>query len=274
MLSRGLAVAIAFAAVTSQVHAAEIELRHINDQYSSFEIEDDLYTGTVGVSGTVAGWTFDLDEYLFTDKVNGLRFDETYLTVARELLEADSAWSVRARAGAVHLGRGLYGQRLQNFVHEILQQEEVDLPYVGGSKSYGFVRLNVGRELFANKRVAFAALMEVESAGFKGHVRVAVTGRRALGRGFGLHAEYGQRYSDTSYAPLLPWIKGSEPAFAIGVEYKRFLDLTWSRNHFGTGEYHWHVTARVRFGKAARTRSQAGTVVSSTPFSPPQPLAR
>ena len=93
---------------------------------------------------------------------------------------------------------------------------------------------------------------EIESAGFKGHARVALNGRRALGGGFGLHVEAGTRFSDTSYAPLAPWIEEHEPTFAVGADFKGFLDLTWSSNHFGTGESHWHVTARARFGATAK----------------------
>jgi len=90
----------------------------------------------------------------------------------------------------------------------------------------------------------------------------------------GLHAEVGTRYTATSYAPLEPWIESTEPAFASGIEYKRLLALTWTANHFGTGDNHWHLTVRARLGEGARKRDQAGTVVSRTPFSPPQPLAR
>ena len=252
MMSRWVSAAMVFAALSANVHGAEIEFRHINDLFSASPIEDDLYTATLGVATTVDGWSIDLDEYLFTDKSNGLRFDETYLTVAKDLLRPDSKWYVRARVGAARVGRGLYGQRLQNFAHTVLGEEELDLPYVPGSQTYVFARLNVARQVFANERVSVTPLIEVESAGFKEHARVAVGAWRNLGGGFGLHAEAGVRFSDTSFAPLVPWIEESDPTLTVGVGYKGYLDLTWTTNYFGTGDNHWHVTARAHFGAGAK----------------------
>ena len=215
-------------------------------------MEDDLYTATLGLAASVGRWSFDLDEYLFTDKGSGLRFDETYVTVSRDFLETDSKWQLRVRAGGVHLGRGLYGERLQNFVHEVLKQDEVFLSYVPESKTDFFVRLDVRRNLVASKRVVFAALMEVESAGFKEHARIGLEAGRNLSAGFELHAGVGLRYTDTDYAPLVPWIEDSDPTFGAGFRYKEFLDLTWTTNYFGTGDNHWHVTFRSQFGDGTR----------------------
>jgi hypothetical protein len=252
MVPRWISAVLFLGALAAPVHGAEIEIRHINDQFSASRIEDDLYTGTLGISGTVAGWTFDLDEYIFTDKTNGLRFDETYLTVAKEFLGPDSPWRVRARLGAVHVGEGLYGQDFQNFVHSILNQPEVHLPYVTDSMTDVFARLNVGRRLYSNERVFLDALMEIEYAGFKEHARVAVGAHWNLGKSFGLHAEAGARFSDTDYAPLVPWIEETAPTFAIGAGYKHYVDLTWTHNYFGTGDNHWIISARARFGAAAK----------------------
>jgi hypothetical protein len=240
------------AALTAGVHAAEIDLRHINDQFAASPVEDDLYTATLGIAGTVNDWTLGLDEYVFTDRANGLRFDETYLTVARDLLRPDSKWRLRARIGAVHVGKGLYGERLQNFVHSILGEDEVDLAYVPGSQSYVFVRLNVSRRLHANERLIFLPLVEIESAGFKEHARAALGVRFDLSERFNLHAEAGARFTDTSYAPLVLWIKDSEPTFGVGAGYKNFLDLTWTSNYFGTGDNHWHISMHLRFGAGTK----------------------
>ena len=254
MVSRWISAALVLGALSAPVPGAEIEFRHINDQFSASRIEDDLYTGTLGFAGTVAGWTFGLDEYMFTDKTNGLRFDETYLTVARELLGPDSAWRVRVRVGAVHVGEGLYGQDLQNFVHSIFNQDEVDLPYISDSMTDVFADLNVSRRLYANERVNLNALFEIEYAGFKEHAGVGLGAHWNLGRDFGLHAEAGVRFSDTSFAPLVPWIEENAPTFAVGAGYKHYVDLTWAHNYFGTGDNHWIISARARFGAGAKNQ--------------------
>ncbi len=252
MMTRWLSAAMVFASLTANVYAAEIEFRHINDLFSASPTEDDLYSGALGLSGTVAGWTIDLDEYLFTDKTNGLRFDETYLTVAKDFLDPDSKWQVRARVGVAHVGQGIYGEGLQNFVHSILNQEELNLAYVPGSESHVFVRLNVARTVYSDERTTLAPLMEIESAGFKKHARVALGARWDLGERFGLRAEAGVRFSDTDFAPLSPWIEEIDPTVTVGLCYKNYLDLTWTSNYFGTGDNHWHVTFRLHFGAGAK----------------------
>jgi len=242
-----LIVAMSFAGSGVGAQAAEIEFRHINDLFSASRMEDDLYTATIGFSGTVRGWTLDLDEYLFTDKTHGLRFDETHLTVARDLLKPDSKWGVRARGGVVRVGRGIHGQRLQNFIHTVLAQEKLRLPYVEGVRSSAFIRVNVARTVFTRTRTAVTSQLEVESAGFKRHARAALATEWDLGGSFELRAAGGVRWTDSNFAPLARWIDEIDPTVALGVAYKANFELTWTRNYFGTGDSHWHLTARLQF---------------------------
>ena len=254
MLSRWLSTAMVVAGLTAGLNAAEIEIRHINDLFSASPLEDDLYTATLGISTTVDGWTFDLDEYLFTDKSRGMRFDETYLAVARDLLAPDSKWNVRARLGVARVGQGLYGQRLQNFVHSLVNADQLNLTYIADKQSHVFVRLNVERTLKTTERATIAPVLEIESAGFKKHARIALGVHWNLGRGFELYSEAGARFTETNFAPLSPWIKDSDPTFTVGVGYQRYLSLTWTSNYFGTGDRHWHLTARAQWGHAAGKR--------------------
>jgi hypothetical protein len=114
--------------------------------------------------------------------------------------------------------------------------------------------VNASRTLAANHRVVVVALAEIESAGFKEHAKVALDARRSLNAGFELHAHVGVRFSDTNYAPLVPWIEDSDPAYGAGVRYKELVDLTWTTNYFGTGDNHWHLTVRARFGADKQRR--------------------
>ena len=106
--------------------------------------------------------------------------------------------------------------------------------------------------MYSDERTTLAPLIEVESAGFKKHARMALGARWDLGEKFGLHAEAGARFSETNFAPLSPWIEKSGPTVAVGFGYKDFLDMTWTSNYFGTGDNHWHVTFRSHFGAGAK----------------------
>ncbi len=246
-LSR-FAALFACAAIAASTHAAEIRLKHINDLFSVAPGDDDLYTASVGIGTVVNGWHLDLDEHLFTDKTNNLRFDETYLTVARDLQRPESKWRLRARLGVTRIGRGLYGQRLQNFVHAMIQVPEVTLPYMPGHQSHVYFGGNVGRTVAAFERAILEPQLEFESAGFKRHAKISLAARWDLGLGLELYTEAGARFSDTDYVPLVPWIKENAPVYVAGIGYKHFFEFKWTQNHFGTGDHHWHVAGRVYFG--------------------------
>lgn len=254
MASKWLNAAILFLGLAIPAGAAELEFRHINDLFSASPIEDDLYTATLGLSASVDGWTFRLDEYLFTDRGRGLRFDETYLTAARELLAPDSKWDLRAELGVARVGRGLYGERLQNFVHEILRQEELHLVYATEVQSHVFFRVDVKRTMKTTEVATIAPLLELESAGFKRHAKLALGVTWDLGQGFELYTEGGARFSETNYAPLEPWLEESKPTVAIGAGYKRWIRLIWTSNYFGTGDNHWHVSARAQWGAQLKNK--------------------
>lgn len=245
----GLAAALLIGASAGPTRAGEIRATHINDLFSLSPVEDDLYTATLGLDATFSGWTLGLEEYLFTDKGAGSRFDETYLTVARELIREDaSPWSVRAEVGISHVGEGLFGQEIQNFVHRLINQAELFLTYVPEDRSYGFARVDVAYRVQARDRVVFIPRTELESAGFKRHALIALDTRWDLGGSVELRAEGGWRVTDTSFAPLETWVVESEPTLAVGLRYKHHVELTWTTNFFGTSDNHWHLGTRLRFG--------------------------
>lgn len=247
-----LAVVLA-SGLMSGVAGAELELRHSNDLFSGSATEDDLYSATVGISGTVRGWTLDLEEFIFTDRTNGQRFDETYLTVARELLPQASRLSLRARVGVAHVGEGLFGQDAQNLVHQIVNQPKVELPYVLATGTHGFARLNLERVFNVSQRLRAVPLAEVEAAGFKRHAKAAVRGEWDLPRRFEFTLEGGWRWTRSDYAALDPWIDESDPTYAAGIRYARYVELRWSANHFGTADRHWNIVVRIPMGRRSGT---------------------
>ena len=235
--------------MTAGAGADEIKLRHINDLWSLSPSYDDRYTGTVTLAWTHEGWTIDVTEYMFTDKdINELRFDETYFTVAREFTPGEGHWRLRARAGVAHVGKGIFGERFQNFVHRLLDQSELDLPYVRDG-SHMFASVHASRPVVERERFTLTPYGEIESAGFKRHVLLALTANWDVGKGYGIVAETGFRWTRTDFAPLGFWIDENDPTFAVGASYKHLIDVRWTQNYFGTGERHWHLTTRIRIDK-------------------------
>jgi hypothetical protein len=231
--------------VAAPLAADEIKLQHINDLWSFSPRTNDFYTGTATIAVTHDRWTVDLTEYLFTDRdVNQERFDETYLTVEREFRPGEKPWLIRARVGAVHVGEGLVGESFQNWVHRLINQEEVELRYVEDG-THLVVGGSVERPVVENARFTLTPGIQLESAAFKRHALVSLAAHWDAGRGFGVLAETGYRWTDSNFLELARWVK-DEPTLALGASYKRLLDVRWTQNYLGLGGRHWHLTARFQ----------------------------
>lgn len=239
------AAALAILGPASPIESAELEFKHINDLAASRDNPDERYTGTATLAGTFRGWTIDLTEYVFTDRdLNEIRFDETYLTVARDFIPGSEHWRLRWQAGLVHVGKGLIGQRGQNNLHRILGQDEVDLDYIDDG-THLFVAFRAARPVVRREGFALTPYVELESAGFKKHALAAITADWDVGRDFGLLAETGYRATRTHLAALAVFLDENAPTVAFGARYKRWLELRWTLNYFGVGDRHWHLYVRV-----------------------------
>jgi hypothetical protein len=111
-----------------------------------------------------------------------------------------------------------------------------------------FIRVNVVRALRTRGGATVESELEIETAGFKRHARASLAARWDLGGGFGLGAEGGVRHTETGFAPLAQWIEATSPTVALGIAYRNHIDLTWTRNYFGTDDSHWQIAARLNLG--------------------------
>ena len=252
-----LCTVMAILCLSTGLHAAEIELWHINDLFSASRREDDLYTATIGIGGTAKGWNIALEEHLFTDKAADIRHDETFLTVARELLPADAKWRVRAELGIAHIGTGIFGEEFQNVIHDILNEPELILPYSTDERTHLYVNVRAARTVVRLRRFSLAPEVELESAGFKRHARLVARADWDLGEGVGILFEGGQRWTESDYPTLTPWIDPSDMAIAVGLTYKRYLELRWTANYFGVADRHWHVVGRFEVNSKKERRPAA-----------------
>ena len=223
----------------------KLEFYHANDLFAGSREDDDLYTATVGVAFETPQWTLRLRENLFTDRAAMLRFDETYLTWFNRKGDGNSRWFHEGEWGLVRRGRGLFGESTQNFIHEIVNEPEVRLPYVGGTTLHPYLRMKGGRGMPLAQRWRALASIEAETAGFKEHARIELKGRREFPTGGWLELATGLRYSNTEYAPLVPWMNGRAPTYELAGGYREWISLSWTQNAFGTEDRHFHLRFKI-----------------------------
>ena len=228
---------------------SELIFYHANDLLASPDNPDDKYTATITLAARHRGWELTLSENMFTDRrVNMIRFDETYLTLARDFTPGDKGWVVRAETGVAHVGEGIFGQSFQNFVHRTFGQDERILPYVS-EDTHLFFGLRASRPVPVKKRLVLTPFVEVETAGFKRHGLAALSASLEVAPKFHLLGEAGFRWTRTDFAELDVFVDDSEPAYGVGFSYKRWFDVRWTRNYFGTDERHWHLLWRIPIKK-------------------------
>jgi len=227
----------------------EFILAHSNDLFAIVDDNDDRYTATMTLGARFRGWELELSENMFTDrKVNGIRFDETYLTLARDFTLGGQRWVLRAEAGVVDVGEGIYGESFQNWVHRLVNQDEYFLQYVQ-EDTHLFLGLRVSRPVTVGERVTLTPTVEHADAGFKHDSLVAIETDVDVARRFTLTGELGYRWSSTDFAPLDIFMQDDDPTFGVGASYKDWVDLRWTKNYFGTGSNHWHLQVRIPLKK-------------------------
>ena len=225
--------------------ADNISLVLANDFLASNELDDDLYTAAFLIDIDQGHYRWQVGENLFTDKDNGLRFDETFLTVERSVFR-EGPWRVWGQAGVLHVGEGFLGENAQNSVHGLIGGEDVELDYIDEDSYHATARVKVDRDLPDWRRVDFSATAEVYGAfGFKTHASTALQARRPINRIVTLHGALGGRYSTTELDALDARTQRFGVTWEAGAVLYDKVSLAWSQNHFGTGSQHFNVVYHV-----------------------------
>jgi hypothetical protein len=189
---------------------------------------------------------------MFTDRLEGYRFDETHLALALPTRNV-RGWDVTLSAGVLRTGRGLLGEKTQNSVHRAIGNEEVHLPYIDSTSFYPTLEASAERELIALRRLSFAARGTLYSApDFRSWGRLEVAADQALGRGFSLRYGAGLRADLAESALVEEHIDELSPTAHLGVSYGA-LEIRWSLNDYGTDSSHLTV------GFQPRLRSRGST---------------
>jgi len=245
----GLVGIVCLVALTASEVIAEVEigLLLLNDFGTAAPHHGDLCTAAVGLSVATRRLEFALTENMFTDEVNVVRFDETWVS-ATGALPIRGPWFVALDGGVVHVGEGLLGESFQNSLHDIIGASEVALPYIEDADWYGVLGIETERRWHSSDRVTASVRLEAREAfGFKSDALAVVSADWQLRPSLALYGFAGPRYTGTELPELKPWIHGLAPTAAIGLRYKSLLDVSYNYNEFGTEDHHWRVELTWRF---------------------------
>jgi hypothetical protein len=235
--------------------AAELQLTVANDPVSGSSRPDDLYTAELGLTVDFERVRVTAGERMFTDRERGLRFDETFLAIGRDLPDL-AGWQAEADLGVLRAGRGLLGQDVQNEVHRWTGSDKVDLPYAPGNHHFPTAELSLARPF---SQIGATHLRSEAGAftapGFRHWLRAGVVAERPLGDRAAVRLGLGVRADQVDTDWLGDRVSDVAPTAELAVAY-RSLILRWSYNDYGTRT--GHVTLGVRLFESGRLRGGFG----------------
>ncbi len=246
---RTTVLALAFVAgtlVTSSIAtlaAQELVFTTENDIFADDDALDDLYTFAVALELRRAGLDFSLRESAFTDRAAGVRFDETAWSVGREL-PAWHSWRTYAEVGAVRVGRGIFGQEVQNTVHRAIGNDPVELDYLDPSL-HGRLSFAGERSRALGERFSAGPRLELEwITALHSHALVAVQVQWRPHPVVDLDLLAGGRWSAAGLAALAPHVESFGAAVRLGVTAYDRLRFAWTYNDRGDGRSHLAIGYR------------------------------
>lgn len=244
-----LALAISWATGAA---AQELRFTSQNDFLTNNPTNDDHYTSSLELQLRRGPYTISFRENAFTDRDADRRFDETFVTVERTF-RALEPWQLTAEAGIVHIGRGVFGQDLQNAIHRLLGNHEVDLEYIDTRVRPSFA-LAAERLFWPTRTFAVGPRLEAFAVpDLRSHAVLAVQGTWQPGPAVDLHVVAGARLSDASLDVLEPHTEGFAHVVRAGLLLWNRVVLAWTYNDYG--DRREHVTIGYRFSFGDRERS-------------------
>lgn len=244
MRLRWLGALVALLSMTTggSLQAYEVRLTTTNDFFTINDIDDDLYTFSTEFEFNRGVHRIRLAENAFTDEINGVRFDETYLTIGRAI-EPIGEWQPELEFGVLYVGEGLLGQSFQNSIHRSIGNLEVRLPYVEERELFPTFRASATRGIILDERSSVHLYGELFTApGFK---TTATAGSRVFTRphrNVRIQLGVGVRATEADYDPLTPWIDGFGFTYEVGFRLWEHFEISWDYNRFGTEMQHVNLS--------------------------------
>lgn len=245
---RATGIVIALAALSLAAvgaSAAEIRLTLANDPISGNEKKDDLYTSELSLEVQYSDRRLLFSERMFTNREEGIRFDETELGVAFAPLTM-GPWTAQPEFGLLRVGEGLFGESVQNRVHRATGSRPVSLEYVDGNSYYPTAAVTFDRELLDHGPLPLRLDVEAWLApGFRSYTTLRVGATRKLHGNFSLELGAGVRADYVEYDELEPVVSPIAPTGDITLVWRGVV-LSYEHNHYGTRSN--HVTLGWRAG--------------------------
>lgn len=249
------------AALAAPTQALDLRLATENDFLTSSN-SDDLYTFSVALAAEQGPYTFSLRENAFTDRAAGTRFDETYLTVGRSIASLEP-WNLSAAVGVARVGRGIFGQDVQNAVHGLLGEEELDLRYAS-SRLYPAVTVEAERFSALTRSLEIGPRLEAASVpGFRSNAVLAAQARWQVAGNVAVHTLLGGQSTHSSFAPLEDHLASFAPIARLGLVLRDLVFVSWSYNDYGNEREHLSLGVRLPDWK----RKAAGGDLPGSPAS-------
>ena len=243
----GLALLGAFLLIlpASAQSGGDIRFVLANDFLASNEKDDDLYTAALELEFPFRGYQIAFGVNIYTDRENDLRFDETYLTLRRNL-QGFGPWYSSVGVGVVHVGEGLLGESAQNAIHRLTGDNERNIPYVESDRYHPTFELRAHRPLWLGSAVSASAWAEVYHAfDFQGHAASGVAVDWPFKEWVTLQAGVGARASWVDFEPLESRIDDFGPTWKFGFLLWEKVSLNWDYNNFGTRSQHFNVAYHI-----------------------------
>ena len=241
--------------VAAVASGAEYRLITGNDYLAHNSPRDDLFTFALGLAFDSGPYTVSFQENAFTDRDAGTRFDESFVAVGRAI-PGGGPWHLYAEAGVVYVGRGLFGQRFQNDVHQVIGEDELDLRYLG-SHLHGSFEVMADRLFEIVGPFELGPRLEAYAIpGLRSHVVVGAHARWHINQKLALDVVGGGRWSDAYFHPLVPHLADLAPMARVAVDVSERVYVSWTLNEYGDERQHVSVGYRVGSGKVERTREE------------------
>jgi hypothetical protein len=251
--ARILFLAIALVFTLQPLGAQELSFSTENDLFTNSSTPDDLYTFSLAAAVELGEYRVALRENAFTDRVAGLRFDETYLGVSRAL-PSRAGWRWRAEAGLARVGRGLFGQGTQNAVHRLIGSDEVELRYLATSL-HPRVALQGERWYWVGGGLELAPIFEAEAVpGLRYHATAGARARCQPASRFYLDLLIGMRWDHVALDALAPHIEPSGAVAKLEAVVAGRVVVSWSVNEYGDEREHVGLAYRIRVDRDEASR--------------------
>lgn len=249
LLAAALAGALA-AATAAPAWAVDLSFATEND-FLTGDNRDDLYTYSIALAAERGRYRFALRENAFTDREAGARFDETHLTVRRDV-PGLGPWLVAAEAGVVRVGRGIFGQDVQNALHRLLGDDELDLHYLD-TRLHASLGIEAERWFELDGGLELGPRLEAASApAFRSHAALGAQARWQPTPSIEVLAFAGGRWSDASLELLDRHLASLAPIARVGVVYRDGLFVSWTYNDYGDEREHLTIGLRLSGSRGGR----------------------